>query len=113
MRRRSGSQVDVAVLEGVEMAEEVGDRGGREEDGGTEVVAESSASMRSCVMSPGWSLWDWDISARVRVRSTRVSRPSVEERRRMLMVLWNGVESEFVPSAFGSGTEGDFGGEGG
>jgi hypothetical protein len=113
MRRRSGSQVDVAVLEDVEMAEEVGDRGGREEDGGMEVVAEISASISSCVMSPGWSLWDWDISARMRVRSTRVSRPSAEERRRMLIVLWNGVERESVPSAFGSRTEGEIGGEGG
>lgn len=62
-----------------------------------EVVAESSALMRSWVMSLGRSLWDWDISAKVRVRSTRVSRPSVEERRRMLTVLWGGAGQVGIP----------------
>jgi hypothetical protein len=64
-----------------------------------EVVAESSALMRSWVMSCGSSLWDWDISASVRVRSTRVSRPSVEERRRMFRVFWGGGVGEVVPLA--------------
>jgi hypothetical protein len=76
------------------------------------VVAESSASMRSWVMSRGWSLWDCDISAKVRVRSTRVSRPSVEERRRMLSVLKGVVKGEVVPLLVGGGA-GELRGEAG
>jgi len=52
---------------------------------GRAVVAQISVFMSSEVMSAGRSLWAWDISVRVRVRSTRVSRPSVEESRRRLM----------------------------
>ncbi len=86
--RRSGSLVDVVVLADIVLGG-LGDweKVGVCEEGEMVVVAASSALMRSWVMSRGWSLWHWDISARVRVRSTRVSRPSVEERRRMSMVL--------------------------
>lgn len=41
-----------------------------------------SASISSVLMSPGESFPFWDISARVFVKSTRVSRPSAAERRR-------------------------------
>mgnify|MGYP007115655456 CR=1 FL=1 len=46
------------------------------------VISLISASTSSGVISSGESLPFWDISARVLVRSTIVSRPSVEERRR-------------------------------
>lgn len=49
---------------------------------GCVVISLISASTSSGVMSCGETLPFWDISARVLVRSTKVSRPSVEERRR-------------------------------
>ena len=46
-------------------------------------------------MSEGESLPRWDISVRVLVRSTRVGRPSSEERRRMERWVWDeGLEGE-------------------
>jgi hypothetical protein len=50
------------------------------------VISLISASTKSGVISSGESLPFWLISARVLVRSTRVSRPSVEERRRIVRV---------------------------
>ena len=56
-------------------------------ESGTEVVALISASINSAVMSRGDSFCACAISASVRVRSTRVSRPSLAERRRRLSGL--------------------------
>lgn len=50
-------------------------------DLGTAVVAMISASIRSEVMSLGRIFLDCAISVKVRVRSTRVSRPSVADSR--------------------------------
>jgi hypothetical protein len=55
-------------------------------DNGCVVISLISASTNSGVISSGESLPFWLISARVLVRSTRVSRPSVEERRRIVRV---------------------------
>lgn len=48
------------------------------------VISLISASTSSGVMSSGETLPFCDISARVLVKSTKVSRPSVEDRRRMV-----------------------------
>lgn len=104
MRRRSGSLGGIAVVAFSSEDElllllwgEDADGGDVVYDGGMEVVAESSVSMRSWVMSCACSFWDCDISASVRIRSTRVSRPSVEERRRILRVSRRGAVVGLVP----------------
>ena len=53
---------------------------------GGDVISLISASMSLILMSWGESFPCWAISASVLVRSTRVSRPSVEERRRRVKV---------------------------
>lgn len=113
MMRRSGSLVEDAVVVSAGVSGGLGKWEGFElegEEGEMEVVAESSALMRSWVISRGWILWDCDISAKVRVRSTRVSRPSVEERRRTLMFFRREV-GEMVPLLAVAGKEGELGGE--
>lgn len=62
---------------------------------GGDVISLISASISSVLISAGESFPFWDISARVFVRSTRVSRPSAAERRRTdivagLVFLWWG-----------------------
>lgn len=52
------------------------------------VISLVSASTSSGVISSGKSFPFWDISANVLVRSTKVSRPSVEDSSRRVMELW-------------------------
>ena len=62
--------------------------------GSPQLLSVISASMRSAEMSLGWSLPCWDISVRVLVRSTRVGRPSVAERRRTFREVGGGHSGE-------------------
>lgn len=62
--------------------------------GSPQLLSLNSASINSAEMSEGLILPRCAISARVLVRSTRVSRPSVEERRRTLSVETGSVYNE-------------------